>query len=143
MVWSGCMGKKAFCAFLTMQIEPMHPSIQFTMHYRRSVHYLDAALAIEFDGRILSDLYIKPTDSHQYDMAFLGVCLELSFNISVTIQQSPSPRSRTPLMDWPDGFIKSFHPMNNKLVVLHFNSKGQGTQISGLKKKAAQYTTAR
>ena len=43
-----------------------HPSIQFTMDYGRSVHYLDATLAIEDNGRISSDLFTKPTDSHQY-----------------------------------------------------------------------------
>ena len=36
------------------------------MAYGRSVPYPDAALTIEDDGRISSELYTKPTDSHQY-----------------------------------------------------------------------------
>ena len=36
------------------------------MEYGQSVHFLDALLALERNGRISSDLYVKPTDSHQY-----------------------------------------------------------------------------
>ena len=66
------------------------------MDYGRSVHYLDAMLAIEDDGRISSDLFTKPTDSHQYLLPS-----------STTLPTF----TNTSLMDWPCGFVKSFHPM--------------------------------
>ena len=64
MVW--LHGEESLVRFFFDHANRPHPSIQLTMDYRRSVHYLDAALAIEADGRISSDLYTKPTDSHQY-----------------------------------------------------------------------------
>ena len=140
-LWSGCMGKKAFCAFLTMQIEPMHPSIQFTMHYLRWVHYLDAALAIEDDGRILSDLYTKPADGHQYDMAFLGVCLELSFNIcyhpAITL---PTFTNTSLVALWIRQIVSSDEQYARSTT---FQLEGTGNPNFRPEKKNAQYTTTR
>ena len=47
-------------------VNSIHPQIRFTMEFRRSVHYMDSQLTIEENGQISSDLYIKPTDKHQY-----------------------------------------------------------------------------
>ena len=44
----------------------IHPQIRFTMEFGRSVHYMDSQLTIEENGQISSDLYIKPTEKHQY-----------------------------------------------------------------------------
>ena len=61
MVW--LHGEASLLRFLD-HANSLHPSIQFTMEYGQSVHFLDALLALERNGRISSDLYVKPTDSH-------------------------------------------------------------------------------
>ena len=42
-----------------------HPDISFTFEYGVSVNFLDTLATIS-DGRITTDLYTKPTDTHQY-----------------------------------------------------------------------------
>ena len=63
MVWLN--GEELLLCFFD-HVNRAHSSISFTMAYGGSVHYLDAALTIVDDDRISSDLYTKPTDSHQY-----------------------------------------------------------------------------
>ena len=43
-----------------------HPDITFTFQYGRSVTYLDTTTSIGNAGNIITDLYAKPTDRHQY-----------------------------------------------------------------------------
>ena len=85
-----------------------HPSIQFTMDYGRSVHYLDATLAIEDNGRISSDLFTKPTDSHQYLLPSSNhpphVHEHLPYGLALRIRQivSSDDRLRTRLAELRD-----------------------------------------
>ena len=47
-------------------ISKMHPIIKFTADWaKRSVNFLDVTASIA-EGIIETDLYVKPTDSHQY-----------------------------------------------------------------------------
>ena len=43
-----------------------HPKIRFTMEHGKRINMLDTQLTLQDDGHIASDLYTKPTDSHQY-----------------------------------------------------------------------------
>ena len=46
-----------------------HPTIKFTAQWSpSSVTFLDTKIAIE-EGQLISDLYTKPTDTHQYFIA--------------------------------------------------------------------------
>jgi hypothetical protein len=48
-------------------INTIHPNIQFTSNYSTtSVNFLDVLVTLETDGTINTDLYNKPTDTHQY-----------------------------------------------------------------------------
>ena len=47
-------------------INKMHPTIKFTADWsKRSISFLDVTVSIA-EGIIEIDLYVKPTDSHQY-----------------------------------------------------------------------------
>ena len=44
----------------------MHPTIKFTADWSKtSINFLDGTVSIT-EGIIETDLYVKPTDSHQY-----------------------------------------------------------------------------
>ena len=44
----------------------MHPTTKFTADWSKtSIHFLDVTVSIA-EGIIETDLYVKPTDSHQY-----------------------------------------------------------------------------
>ncbi len=44
-----------------------HPNIKFTFETsRESVNFLDTTVHLDVDGNIWTDLYVKPTDSHNY-----------------------------------------------------------------------------
>ena len=43
----------------------MQPTIKFTVDSSKTVNFLDVMVSIA-EGVIETDLYIKPTDSHQY-----------------------------------------------------------------------------
>ena len=48
-------------------INTVHPAIQFThAHSFKSVTFLDVLVTLTNDGTISTDLYTKPTDTHQY-----------------------------------------------------------------------------
>ena len=43
----------------------MHPTIKFTADWSKTINFLDVTVSIA-EGVIETDLYVKPTDSHQY-----------------------------------------------------------------------------
>ena len=48
------------------KINNIHPTIKFTADWSYStVNFLDVNVIIK-DGKIIKDLYVKPTDTHQY-----------------------------------------------------------------------------
>ena len=51
-------------------INSLNPSIQFTSDYSRDcVNFLDVSVSVDLNGSIATDLYVKPTDTHQYLLA--------------------------------------------------------------------------
>ena len=64
MIWNDSEDKlKDFLAY----INTVHPAIQFThAHSFKSVTFLDVLVTLTNDGTISTDLYTKPTDTHQY-----------------------------------------------------------------------------
>ena len=43
-----------------------HPTIKFTTEWSKTqINFLDVAVSLE-NGKITTDLYVKPTDTHQY-----------------------------------------------------------------------------
>ena len=43
-----------------------HPTIKFTAQWsKRSIYFLDVTVSL-ISGKVTTDLYVKPTDSHQY-----------------------------------------------------------------------------
>ena len=49
----------------------MHPTIKFTADWSKtSINFLDVTVSIA-EGLIETDLYVKPTDSHQYLLSSL------------------------------------------------------------------------
>ena len=51
-------------------INSIHSSFQFTCNYsKESVHFLDVSVSVDNSGNITTDLYVKPTDTQQYQMA--------------------------------------------------------------------------
>ena len=48
-------------------INSFNPSVQFTCDYSStSVNFLDVSISVNEDGSLTTDLYTKPTDTHQY-----------------------------------------------------------------------------
>ena len=64
MIWNDSEDKlKDFLAY----INTVHPAIQFThAHSFKYVTFLDVLVTLTIDGTISTDLYTKPTDTHQY-----------------------------------------------------------------------------
>ena len=64
MIWNDSEDKlKDFLAY----INAVNPAIQFThAHSFKSVNFLDVLVTLTNDGTISTDLYTKPTDTHQY-----------------------------------------------------------------------------
>ena len=59
-------GKSLLDNFIT-HLNFIHSTIKFTAHISEtSVEYLDTVVRICIDNTIITDLYIKPTDSHNY-----------------------------------------------------------------------------
>ena len=62
-IWS--YGEESLIEFIE-QINNVHPKIQFTAEWSdRSIAFLDVTVTIE-EGRLTTDLFTKPTDTHQY-----------------------------------------------------------------------------
>ena len=58
-------GEESLNSFVE-EINQAHPTIKFTTEWSRdSASFLDTTVKI-VDGRIVTDLYVKPTDTHQY-----------------------------------------------------------------------------
>ena len=64
MIWNDSEDKlRDFIAY----INTVNPAIQFThAHSFKSVNFLDVSVNLTNDGAISTDLYTKPTDTHQY-----------------------------------------------------------------------------
>ena len=95
MVW--LHGEASLLRFLD-HANSLHPSIQFAMEYGQFVHFLDALLALERNGRISSDLYVKPTDSHQHLLPSSNhpphVHVHLPYGLALRIRQIVSSDER-------------------------------------------------
>ena len=51
---------------LLEKINNIHPTIKFIADWSyRSVNFLDVKVTMK-DGKVITDLYVKPTDTHQY-----------------------------------------------------------------------------
>ena len=47
-------------------LNEIHPTMKFTAEWsQKSINFLDVTVSL-VDGQIETDLYVKPTDSHQY-----------------------------------------------------------------------------
>ena len=68
-------------------VNSIHPQIRFRMEYGRSVHYMDSELTIEANGQISSDLYVKPTDKHQYILPPSNHLPHLPYGIFIQLSQ--------------------------------------------------------
>ena len=59
-------GEEQLVEFLE-KINQFHPSINFTAEWsEKSVSFLDTKVTVENEGCLTTDLYVKPTDTHQY-----------------------------------------------------------------------------
>ena len=64
LVWEH--GEKALREFLE-KLNSFHPTIKFTSEWsENNINFLDVALSKKDDGTLVTDLYTKPTDTHQY-----------------------------------------------------------------------------
>ena len=58
-------GKEMLSLFLE-DLNNFHPSIKFSHEVNKeSIHFLDLSIRFSY-GKILTDLYVKPTDIHQF-----------------------------------------------------------------------------
>ena len=63
MIWQH--GEEKLKAFLE-SLNSFHPTIKFTYEYsKESINFLDVQLTHK-EGQLSTDLYVKPTDTHQY-----------------------------------------------------------------------------
>ena len=61
----GCSGKEALLEFLDY-VNSYHKTIKYTWEWsKEKLSYLDVLVSIK-DNRISTDVYCKPTDTHQY-----------------------------------------------------------------------------
>ena len=59
-------GEECFESFVE-QINSMHSTINFTTEWSyKSVSFLEVKITLNEEGRLITDLYTKPTDTHQY-----------------------------------------------------------------------------
>ena len=66
-VWT--YGEDKFKDFL-FYINSIHSSFQFTCNYSKEcVQFLDVPVSVDNSGNMTTDLYVKPTDTHQYLLA--------------------------------------------------------------------------
>ena len=67
LIWThGEDSLKDFISF----INSFNPNLQFTYEYSsESVHFLDVSISTDIHGHLATDLYTKPTDTHQYLMS--------------------------------------------------------------------------
>ena len=66
-IWT--YGEDKFKDFM-LYINSIHSSFQFACNYSKEcVQLLDVSVSVDNSGNIMTDLYVKPTDTHQYLMA--------------------------------------------------------------------------
>ena len=66
-IWT--YGEDKFNDFM-LYIHSIHSSFQFTCNYSKEcVQFLDVSVFVDNSGNIMTDLYVKPTDTQQYQMA--------------------------------------------------------------------------
>ena len=66
-VWT--YGEDKFKDF-SFYINSIHSSFQFTCNYSKEcVQFLDVSVSVDNSGNITTDLYVKPSDTHQYLLA--------------------------------------------------------------------------
>ena len=54
-------------------INSIHSTFQLIRNYSKEcVQFLDVSVFVDNSGSITTDLYVKPTDAHQYQMATSG-----------------------------------------------------------------------
>ena len=76
ILWFGNTGKRPLKSFLKI-LNSCHPTIKFTALYSLDkVKFLDVEV-IRSGNKLLTDLYIKPTDTHQYLDFHLGTYIIL------------------------------------------------------------------
>ena len=64
LVWEH--GESALRDFIA-ELNAFHPSVKFTSEWSYNcINYLDVSVSKKEDGTLLTDLYTKPTDTHQY-----------------------------------------------------------------------------
>ena len=62
-------GEDKFKDFM-LYINSIHSSFQFTCNYSKEfVQFFDVSVSVDNSGNITTDLYVKPTDTHQYLLA--------------------------------------------------------------------------
>ena len=62
-VWE--CGEKSLEKFLD-QLNTFHPTIKFTAEYsEEAINFLDVNARL-VDGELMTDLFVKPTDTHQF-----------------------------------------------------------------------------
>jgi len=63
MIWQH--GEEKLKDFIS-QLNSCHPSIKFTVEYSfEKINFLDVAVTLK-EGKLITDLYVKDTDTHQY-----------------------------------------------------------------------------
>ena len=83
LIWEH--GEESLKLFLE-KINSIHPTIKFMADwFYSSVNFLDVMVIIK-DGKIITDLYVKPTDTHQY-LAFSS-CHPYPCRKSITYSQA-------------------------------------------------------
>ena len=66
-IWTYGEGKFKDCL---SYINSIHSSFQFTCNYSNEcVQFLDVSVSVDNSGIIATDMYVKPTDTHQYLLA--------------------------------------------------------------------------
>ena len=62
-------GEDSLIDFMT-RLNAFHPNVKFTFEYSNSsVHFLDVNVMVDPDRELITDLYIKSTDMHQFLLA--------------------------------------------------------------------------
>ena len=64
LVWE--YGEEVLKVFIE-KLDTVHPTVKFTSEWsKNNVNFLDTSVTKKVDGPLLTDIYTKPTDTHQY-----------------------------------------------------------------------------
>ena len=81
----GSSGEEKLKSFIDI-INKMHPTIKFTADWSKTaINFLDVTVSIA-EGVIKTDLYVKPTDSHQYLLS--SSCHPLNYKKGIPYSQA-------------------------------------------------------